>query len=321
VPTASQNRWGLFPARFGDISLRQVDSLEIQPGSTKTEIIPGGNAHRAAVVTAYAEPIITCKTRDFDGLLTSPYIVDIQTGYRCGSEAGWSTLNTLIQYQRRKEGGLFSTTNTEHLIVTSPKGFLCFDEISAEQDSTVGAEASLRYYCLTDAWDTEPLDFEQDAAGLVNTPSFRGVWYLGPMYDESYGQIDGVLSVRVRPGIDFRTKRADGNAFATSGSIHTIMPEVRVRLSKLSNYYEITGGLLNHSAIVNGSNGIRFFLQKGSPGGHRLPYASTVHVKCTLVNGEMTAETLSVSGEDDASIEYVIRPTTALTLTKGNAIS
>lgn len=316
-----QERYGIFPARFGDIVLRQVHAVEVRTGNSKSEPIPGGAIDRAAIITAFAEPMITCRSTDMTGLFGGSPFVGVSSGYRVGVADAYSTNGTLIQYQRRVDGSTFSQTNTEHLLLTSNKGWLGLDEITAEQDSLIGAEASLNYWCLAPDPVTPPLTINRDVSGLTSTPNFNGLWYLGPCYLGTVGsnnQIYGVRRVSIKPNLEYRPKRSDGGPWATHGAIHSRKSEITLSIDKASEAYEKFSGLFGN--LVSAS-ALTVFLQKGSPGGTRIAYNTGSHIKIVGSAGDNTVDQFSVTNEDDVTIEVTYRATTALVLTTGQQIA
>lgn len=316
-----QERYGIYPARFGDLTLRQIHGVDVRSGNSKSEPIPGGSLDRGAVITAFAEPVITCRTVDMTSLFGGSPFVGVTGGYRVGVADAYSTNPTIVQFQRRLDGSAFSVTNGEHLVLTSPKGFLMLDELTAEQDSLIGAEASLSYYALSQDPTIAPLSLAPDTAGLTSTPAYSGLWYLGPAYVGTVGsvnQIYGVRRISIRPGIEYRTKRSDGGPWATHGSIHSRKPEISISIDKASEAYQKFPSLFGN---LISANALTFFLQKGSPGGTRVAYSTAQHIKVIAAAGDATPDQFSVANEDDVTLEVVFRGTSTITLTTGQQIA
>lgn len=317
----AQERYGIFPARFGDLTLRQIHAVEVRTGNSKSEPIPGGAIDRGAVITAFAEPMITLRTTDLGGLFGGTPWLGISSGYRVGVADAYTTNPTIVQYQRRVDGSTFSQTDTEHLLLTSTKGWLGLDELTAEQDSLIGAEASVNYWCLAPDAVTPPLTIARDTGGLTSTPNFGGLWYLGPCYLGTVGsnnQIYGVKRVTVRPNLEYRPKRSDGGPWATHGAIHSRKSEIVLTIDKASEAYEKFSGMFGN--LVSAS-ALTCFFQKGSPGGTRIAYNTASHIKVVGSTGDNTVDQFSVTNEDDVSIDVTFRSTAALTLTTGQQIA
>jgi hypothetical protein len=317
----AQERYGIYPARFGDLVLRQIHAVEVRTGNSKSEPIPGGALDRGAVITAFAEPMISLRTTDLSGLFGGTPWLGVASGYRVGVADAYTTLGTLIQYQRRVDGSGFSQTNTEHLLLTSSKGFLALEELSADQDSLIGAEASVNYWCLSPDPVTPPLVIARDSGGLTSTPNFSGVWYLGPAYLGTVGsnnQIEGIKRVAIRPNLEYRSKRSDGGPWATHGGIHSRKSEISMTIDKASVAYESFSGMFGN---LISANALTFFFQKGAPGGTRVGYSTASHIKVVATTGDATADQFSVTNEDDVSLEVTFRATSSLTLSAAQQIA
>jgi len=311
---AGFNRFGVYPARFGDIALNQIMGTGVRPASTKTEKIVGGDVDRSAVITAYADPMITCRTCDFDGLFAGGNVVSITAGYAV-DVIGAGTAATLVQHQKRIDGGTFvAAGNAEHYQLGSDKGFLLIDEISAEQDSITGAEVSLQYYALSDDGINEPI--VPGLAALVNAPAFSGQWYLGPVLlgdlSGAPTQLAGVQRISIRPGLQYQHKRADGVPFACIGSIVARKPEIRVTVNTLDTAAFST---LFHNATTE-ANGLagHFYFQKGVHGGSRIAKNVANHYRVDAATGDATFESFEVRELDDTTSELIFRPTGTLAL-------
>ena len=319
----ANERYSLYPSRFGDLLLRQLAGLEVLPNGTKSEPIPGGALDRGAVVTAFMEPVVRVRTIDFTGIFAGTPACSITTGYLADTTLGSPTAATLLQYQARNDGGTFKSGATDPINISSDKGFLYVEDISAEQDSTDGAMISLLYAAMSINGVNPPLVAAMASGGLTSTPTFNGIWYLGPVLIGTVGSgtaIDGLRRISIRPGIEFRAKRQDGGPYPVIGSIHSRKPEITFGFENAKQFYtrwpNIYGNLISGT-----STQLAFYLQKGADGGARVAAATTSHIRVLAALGDVSPDDFTVNGEDDAGFSVTMRPTTTLALTTGVAIA
>lgn len=310
------DRYSIYPSRFGGLVLRDMTDFNWRSATNKSVVIPGGDLHPRAIVNCCADPMATFRTKDFTALGT----VNVQTGYGVDTE---TTAATLLQFQNRVDGAAFATANnSSHVVGTSNKGFLHCTEISAQQDDVQGAQLSMEYVLMSADGVTDPITWS-GSGDLTSTPSYVGIWYLGPVYigtaGSSTSQVKGIQSVNIRTGIVFRAPRADGSVYPQNGSVYSIVPEIRIRTLDV---YALTNFLTSPfgHAFANPSTSYLFYFQKGIHGGSREPRASSVHYLVTATTGDDTTDSISVQQIDDAVSEVIIRPTGGISCTANTVI-
>ncbi len=333
------NRYSIYPCRFGDMLFRDINDFGVRSGSNKSVVTPGGNLDPSAIVNCCADPILTFSTRDFTAAFGGSPAVGIRLGYPVNVNSG--TAATLIQLQERVDGAAFWGGGTgTHIVGTNNKGFLYVSEISAQQDDTMGAKISLEYALMSTDGMIDPIGWSIVSA-LTSTPLSDGIWFLGPARMGTHGSatsaIQGVVSVSVRPGLAYRSPRADGAIFPQNGSLYSIVPEIRLRvldpgaLGSAGNAYPWLGSNNNDYPPAaspwgddfkrNTSNNFLFYFQAGIHGGGRYASTSTVHFMVQASTGDDTTESISVSQVDDAMSEIVIRATGGISMTPNVAIN
>jgi hypothetical protein len=317
---SDKKRFSGFPARFGDILVRDLFGARLVSASNKTVPIPCGALDPSAVINSHADPMIMAETRGFDDLFAGSNVVSLTAGYAANTSAGTPTAATLFQLQERADGATFTSGST-HAVGTNNKGFLSVAEISAAQDDTDGAKIALEYYALSADGLTVPISWN-GASALTSSPLFDEQWYLGPVYvgdvSGSPTLVSNVQNVRIRPGVNYRPKRGDGNPFAIVGSIESRTPEIRISILDLDDFYTVLGGFLFGKDIV--SIRVNCFFVKGIHGGSRYAYNTNNHYRVTATTGDITPDQISFQGTDDGLMELVVRPTGTLTLTANTAI-
>ncbi|HEY2840542.1 MAG TPA: hypothetical protein VGJ26_15405 [Pirellulales bacterium] len=316
------NRYSIFPARVGDLLLRQIGSADLRSATNKSEVTPGGAVDRSAVITAYADPMSTFKTPDF-GVMTGATFISLLTGYIFDTTAEVATASTLLQLQQRLDGGLFTGAGA-NILLTSQKGFAAVTDISASQDDPAGAAISIDVWHLSTDGLTIPVvaTFSQN---LTSTPAYNGFWYLGPIFigdpAGSPFRLRGVQRVTINPGLQYTVKRADGNPFAAIGSIVRRNPEIRVTLSDPQQLYASgIGGMSLFGKAITAGIRIACYFQAGLHGGQRVDEGTAAHYRFTAQTGDMQVDQVSVQENDDATVDLVVRPTGTLTLAALNII-
>ena len=320
-------RFGLFPARIGDILFRQLGSASLSPANSTSEPVPGGALDRSAVITAFADPVSRLQTTDIQSILATAAVpISLTAGYAFDTVgtppgSGAPTASTLLQHQARLDGGTFDTA-ANHFTITSTKGYAHCEAITATQDDTNGVTADLSVWHLSADGIAVPATAAANAS-LTSTPLFTALWYLGPVTLGVPGAgpvwLQSVQSVTIRPGIAYTVKRGDGHAFASIGSITRRMPEIRIRLHDAEEWYTKMSPAL-HGLALTGALRVNCYLQKGLHGGTRVPYATAEHMNIFAATGAEHPEDFSVSREDDLGIELLIRPTGTLALANNVAI-
>lgn len=316
-------RYSVFPCRFGDIVLRDLGSIGFRSASKKSIVIPGGDLSPRAVVNVSSDPIIDMQTKDLAALFAGGSNVSISQGYAVNTLTS-ATSPTLLQFQKRADGASFvSSGSSAHQVATNPKGFLHVTELSAQQDDEEGAQASLDYVVMSGDGLTQPLTFS--TTSLLSSALFGGIWYLGPVRVGNIGgslsSLLGVQSVSIRPGIDFRAPRADGDVFPINGSIHAIVPEIRIVVLDLIAKAGFLSTPWGKALTAGGNTSVNIFFQKGVHGGGRVAAATAEHLVVVANTADETIDSITVNKLDDARSEIIIRPIGLLSLTANIAIT
>lgn len=304
-------RFGTYPCRLGDISFLQMDMARIEPNNRKTEYNKGGTVDRDAVVTAFAEPMARIRTPDFAGVLGGGSVVSPTVGYAWDTAGDPVTTSALIQCQRRADGGIFASTVGTAFVATNQKGFVCIEEISAQQDSQEPARIELMAYLLSADGVAPP--FTSSISSLTGTPTFSGLWYLGPTWiGDPAGTptwAKGVVGCTVRPGIEYQPGRFEGRAFAQVGSIIRRRPEIRLTFKDFTTYQTHWGATGAFGCEVLAAARINVYFQRGIHGGTRYDFDEEEHVRFTMTTGDLTPEDFSVEGQEDGTVSVTARLT------------
>lgn len=304
-------RYSMFSADFNTtlgtandtLTLTQIRSQRSQANAQRAAVRPGGSLDVLQQVLSTANPTATFVTRDLAGLFSptpSTVAVSLTTGLYCD-------LGHIARFQKRVEGGGFET-GADHMVQTSPRGFLNITSIEADVDAQDGAEANIEYTPMSTTGvdppfvQTDGIDFT-----AVPNPAFSSIFYLGPCFLGST-QLVGLIRSRVLPGIVFRTRRADGGPFtlAACSSIQMRQPSFEMTFLKVNMI--VTNILAFFSS--NLGEQLDVFFTKGVVGNAgRVPNATAEHLRVSALTGDWGADDLSVADEDDATVTVRVNPT------------
>lgn len=318
----SFDRYSLYAANFGGILLRDLFDHSYRLGTKKSVVIPGGDVHPRSIVSVCGDPTIRCSTKDFAACFAGSPALTLSAGHPVNTSAPLSTPAALLQFQARADGGTFySSAQNFHLVGTNQKGFLHVSEITARQDDERGAAITLEYFAHSTDGVTDPLSVNRSAA-LSSSPNFGGIWYLGPVVMGPLGssvvRLPGVQSVSFRTGIDYRAPRGDGNTFSRNGSIHAMVPELRIETLDLDATVQMLTS--PHGHLITPTTGWHVHFVRGRPGGFRESDASAVHYILSVANGDFATEEVTITGTDDGRGVIVVRPTGGVTLGVNQAV-
>ncbi len=275
MSVTTHERFAGYACKVGTNVINHVRSIGPKFGVQKMEIIPSGAIDRLAIAEAFRDGVAQVTTGDLIELLAwlSPL-----NGYALTASPA-----TLLQFQQRADGGTWMGSGS-HATITSPKVFVCLDEISATQDAKEGASAKFSIYLLTDG--TNPALSMQVAQNLSGTIAVNDLFKLGPVTYEG-SSVLGVESVVFRTGIKVSTKRSSGMIDPDVASIVERRPMIEVKGSNLSL---VSGVGTNVSAMSSGLSATF----TNTAGG------MAVNVVVSLTGGVYTASGVNVSGTGDA---------------------
>lgn len=298
------NRYGLHTASFiyagpTTLSLLQVGAATIDTGRDVNDFIPGGNVDRGATILGSASPSVTITTQD---LTTVFGAVSPSVGLKC-------TSTCTFRAQQRADGGVF-TGGSNNVTYTATQGFLYPTRLSASGN----APATLDLMFVP-TWDgtNDPL-VDASGAAISTTPTFTSAFYLGAFY---YGatQLEGVTSMSIDFGIQYSRTFADGNVYAKTGMIMRRTPTITVTCLKLESVIAALTSMF-HTTIDD----VACYFQKGTSGGARVPLITASHCKISSSANGAAPDSISVSGEDDYTVTFTIRPVNALAASVTSAI-
>lgn len=303
---ASAERFGIYPASFvhagGTLDLSQIERVEATPNPTIAEVTPGGAVDPAAYLIASGMPECPFATRDLATLLGT---VALTTGLKLTGAA-------TLRFQERTDCGTFETGLT-HETITATGGFINVQSISAEQESPEGAIAQLN---LLPLWDgsTEPLVHNTGVNfATAPSPAFNSRFFLGPCYHNS-AQLDGVIRASFEPGIAFKRYTADGDPYPKKGAIMRRSPIFRFTMTKLDDVsaLQVAGRAITNSFAM--------YFWKATANGTRVAVGTTEHIKISCSAGLWRHDRMSVQGNDDGTVDLIVRPTGTVSLSTASAI-
>lgn len=286
------------------LNLKQITGHEISMQRSLTEVLAAGLVERSSVIESHSDPMVRITSADLTTIIGA---ISPSIGLSC-------TGGATFRGQTRLQGGVFDTAAT-HVTYTSQLGWIGINSISASQDDLKGAVCELSYYPLWDGTNN-PLVYTGTVAAFAGIdPAFNSQFYLGPVYLGST-QLEGVRSVSINFGMEFRPKRADGDPYARIGAIYIRRPEISINFEKLAN--NATVGLFSSNYT---GNDIKCYFWKGSSGGVRTAVANASHCKVTAAEGTWGSESVAFSEEEDQSLTVKVTTfNTAVTAVVNSAI-
>lgn len=309
----SQDRYGLYPATLTyagptTLDIQQIERVGVRPSAQKEIIIPAGNIDPSAVILLMADPAVDFDTDDIATVLAA-----------VSPTAGLALTGAAFQLQKRADGGAFAAAGTG-LSIAATKGFVYPKTLSVAQDGQGGAKLTCEMVAHYDgttsgspALPTPALVFA-DTVTLVSTPAFNARYYLGPIYANA-AQIPGVQDWQLDFGIEYKTKRLDGDLAPQIGSIFSRKPKFTFSVLKV-NAQTTIASLFNNA--IPGA--LAFYLRKGAPGGARVADATAEHAKLSMAAGAWNADSIEVQGENDATLKVTAEPTGTIAFSAASAI-
>lgn len=285
-----------FPAKFDSLLIRDVISVNPSANVKKIVAMAGGSVDPGLIAEQYREPTVDLTALDLGTILAACSPVN---GLAIGT-------SSLIQYQLRSDGGTFDVYSN-HVSLSTAKGFLHPDTISAKQDEDKGAQISLKYWPLCTS--TNPPLIVNISQALTSTPNIAALYRLGPVSFEG-SVVGGVQSASVKCGIEYKPFRAGGQVGAFAGFIRKRAPTFEFETTNQRILSSIGFGI---TAISTGCT-IGFQLIGTA-------LASSAHVLFTASAGSYEVTDAGVSAEDDAMARVTVTLTGTLSVSTSSALA
>lgn len=309
------NRYGLYSCLFdggaNNLVLNQVRSVGHRSNKGIFTAHPSGSLDPAAHLMSTARPVVQVATNDLLTLFGDANVpLSITSGLYCSQGA-------TFLYRRRVEGGGYSASS-DHITQVVESGFLNCSEFSAEAESQNPAEAALEFMALSlDGLNPFTMAFGQAIPGSLTAPAFNSAFYHGPVYLNS-NQITGLTRTRVRPGIGFAARYADGGSFprAACASIAIRQPAIElefINLDALNATFDLFMAAFSTTLAV--------YFQRGSTNNDgRVAAATSQHLKVSAAAGSFGADDVTVRDNEDGTASIVVMPTGTLSLSVASTI-
>lgn len=305
------SRYGIYTADFvhdgGTLALTQLRGQGLRRGAGITTVRPGGSLDPAAHILSSGNPSAGFATRDLATLLGG---LSLTTGLTCSG-------GHVMRYQRRAIGGFAG--GTTNVTQTTARGFLNPVEISVDQESENGAEATLEYVPLSDAQEAPVSSASGVNFSAVTAPAFNSVFYLGGAWLGA-AQLPSLSRIRVAPGILYAANREDGGAFAKYGCsfIRSRTPVIELTFFNVGLAPDVIGGMF--AAALSSTLSVYFQRGLGPSNIGRVAVGTAQHVKVSAAGGIWGPEDISVSEEEDGRMTVLVQPTGALSVSTASAI-
>lgn len=249
-------RFSAYPAVFDAVTL--ADVVNITPSAEIKQIIQmaAGALDPGAIAMIARDPRVALSVCDLSVLSD----ISATVGLAIGTSAK-------IQYQARTDGGTFAS-GSSHFNMTGVKGFLLPESISAQQDDTNPALLQLMYYGLKSG--ANPALTINSAVALSGSPGISNLYKLGPVVIDG-DILGGVQRSQVNFGLNYQTKRANGDIDPTVGSIVERRPTAEISadnlsLAKAANYDLIacSTSIVIYYLLIGGTSHVSITFPAGS---------------------------------------------------------
>jgi hypothetical protein len=276
-----------FPAKFDNLLIRDVTDVRPSVNLQKIVAMAGGSVDPGLIAEVSREPAVDLSALDIGLILAS---VPIETGMVIGTAAK-------IQYQARSDGGTLDS-GSNHITLSTAKGFLHIDSMEARQDDQAGAKLAMKFWALVTG-SNAPLIVNISQA-LTSTPLVSALYKLGPVTFEG-SILGGVQSVSVKTGMEYKPFRAGGQYAAGEGFVRKRAPTIEIETTNIAIVNSIGFGIIGITAGTTVG-----FAKMG------VPLVTAAHVLCGLSAGSYEITDAGVSGEGDAMAKITITGAGAL---------
>lgn len=285
-----------FPAIFDSLTIPDIVSVTPSAGVKKIIARAGGSVDPNLIAEAVRESMVDLTALDLGAILTA---VSGVNGLPVSSAAK-------IQYQQRSDGGTFTGTGT-HITLSTAKGFLWVESISAKQDDDQGAQIGLKFAPLVTG--SNPPLIVNASQNLTGTPGVAALYRLGPVTFET-SVLGGIQSATCNFGMDYKPFRAGGQVGAGVGFIRARNPTFEFETTNVAILSQIGMGIIG---ITDGcSLGFQLI-------GTALTDAA--HVLLTIATGSYEVTDAGVSGEGDAMAKVTVTATGTIAIDPAAALA
>lgn len=279
-----QGRFSAYPAVFGStLTATDVISSDLQTGISEIAELVAGTIDIGARAVASQDLRVKLAVLNLAHLGTVSPTVGVAINGQ-----------TLIQHQRRADGGVFDSD--DHVTLKFFKGFLLPESIEASQDSAQAARLMLDFYGLYDG-SNAPLTILSQA--LSGTPaSAPTIYRLGPTYINGE-LVEANRSTRVNFGLEYKTTRGNGEIVAREGSIYTRKPTINIEPTDLGTVLDWTDGTQTRLS----GNVVCFFQKEG------VAFGTAQHLSVTIVQPTAEIGNIAAGITDDPRPGVILKPT------------
>lgn len=288
--------YSTYPAKFDSLLIRDVVNVNPSANVKKIIAMAGGAVDPGLIAEQMREPVVDLTALDLGTILAACSPV---TGLNVSTSAK-------IQYQLRSDGGTFDS-NSNHVSLSTAKGFLHPDSISAKQDEEKGAEIALKFWPLITG--SNPPLIVNTSQALTSTPNISALYRLGPVSFEG-SVVGGVQSASVKFGMDYKPFRAGGQIAAGVGFIRKRNPTFEFETTNQAILAQIGFGI---TGITTGCT-LGFQLIGTA-------LASAAHVLLTISTGSYEVTDAGASADGDAMAKVTVTATGTISCSTSSALA
>jgi len=281
------------------LNLNQLTHVGFEANLTQEPVIPMGALTPVKHLTTKAEPAMIIRTGDLASVFAA---ISGLNGLLCDE-------TSTFQWQERSDDGVgFLTTNT-HSRFTCAKGIVVPDTLTADLNSGM-AELTLRFIGLG---TSDPFT-KTDAVALTGTaPGYGSGFFLASPYLNGT-EIPGVQSISINFGIELQPGPSKPSTFNDLVSKIRQNPELSFTVLKADEQWTL--------ATIGNSIATSFaiYLQKADPDTDRIAPGTGSHFKCSCTAGKFSRDSISVDGNDDAAVQFMVKPQGSIAISTSSTI-
>lgn len=286
----TQGRFSAWPAVFANaLTCTDVINSDFSPGINEIAEMVGGTLDVGARAVASRDLLVKLTLLHLTHLATvSPTVGLAVSG------------QTLIQHQKRADGGAFAGTG--HVTLKFMKGFLYPESIEAQQDSNTAARLILNFMGLYDGTNQPMTPLSQALSG---TPAAAPTLYrLGPTYINDT-LVEANRMARVNFGIEVKATRGNGEEVARECSVYSRKPQISIEPTDLETVI-IT--LTNGTQQRLSGNVVQYFRREG------VAFGTAEHIRVTLTRPTAEVGNVAASVGDDPRPGLILKATAGDTI-------
>lgn len=289
-------------AIFGATTIRQVTATSHRTAQVTRQAMTSGGATVSQVSGIGAEPVTTVTSADLAGL------VALNTNTYCSAGLYVSSGTVTVPYKARSTGGVFAS-GSNHPAISGTDALIIPTGFEASVGDENGASCTSEIHWISTDGTTDPA--AGSTGNALASQAFNAEFSLGKVMFNA-GELSGVQSVRITPGITIVKSKAKNLIYPTEVSIQTVIPMIEITTNDLDDVALCSKWTAMTSANV--------YFVKRSDSGLYVADITAEHIKFTFAAGLETAESVEASENSNGTVTITLRGKT-LTASAASAIT